>query len=153
MKRIILSCLFVFSIVGFATAQAYEGSIEYDKKKQKALVINYAFSSEAVENAFIKKMETIGYKGKEEKGFLNKDKGFLLYKNAYITDISNDKMDYIIKVERKSRKSSDEAVLYVIINKDGANALEKLDAFDMRNAKSFLNDMIPDIEAANLELR
>lgn len=153
MKKFIFCSFLILIFAAIAGAQAYEGSIEYDKKKQKALVINYAFSSEAVENAFKKKMETLGYKAKEEKGFLNKDKGFLLYKNAYITDISHDKMDYIIKVERKSRKSSDEAVLYVIINKDGANALEKLDAYDLRNAKSFLNNMIPDIEAANLELR
>ena len=153
MKRVILSCIIILCIAGFAAAQAYEGSIEYNKKKQKALVINYAYPSEAVENAFVKKMETLGYKAKEEKGFLNKDKGFLVYKNAYITDISNDRMDYIIKVERKSRKEADESVLYVIMNKDDANALEKLDAYDVGRSKSFLNNLLPDIEAANLELQ
>jgi len=55
-----------------------------------------------VENAFVKRMEKLGYKAKEEKGILNRDKGFLVFKNAYVTDISKDRLDYIIKVERKS---------------------------------------------------
>lgn len=149
-----LSGLIILVFAGIAAAQAYQGTIEYDKKKQKAFVINYSYATEAVENAIIKKMEALGYKAKEEKGFLNKDKGFLVYKNAFITDISNEKMDYIVKVERKSRKESDESVLYIIMNKtDGTNAIEKMDAYDTDHAKYFLNNLLPDIEAANLELQ
>ena len=98
-------------------------------------------------------MEKIGYRAKEEKGILNKDKGFLIFKNAYVTDISKDKMDYIIKVERKSRKESDEAVLYLIMQKGGENAMGKMVSYDIGKAKSYLNNMLPDIEAANLELQ
>ena len=154
MKRIALSGLIILLFADMALAQAYEGTIEFDKKKQKAFVINYSYPTEAVENAIIKKMETLGYKAKEEKGFLNKDKGFLVYKNAFVTDISRDKMDYIVKVERKSRKESDESVLYIIMNKtDGTNAIEKMDAYDTDQAKYFLNNLLPDIQAANLELQ
>ena len=135
------------------SAQAFEGTIEYDKKKQRAVVINYSYPPEAVENAIVKKMEQLGFKAKEEKGFLNKDKGFLVFKNAYVTDISNDRMDYIVKAERKSRKASDESTFYVIMNKDGINALETMDTYGTDRAKSFLNNMLPDIEAANLELQ
>ena len=140
-----------FSIM--ASAQAYEGTIQYDKKKQRAIIIDYPYSTEAVQNAIVKKMELLGYKPKEEKGLLNKDKGFLIYKNAYVTDINNDRMDYLIKVERKSRKEDDAAVLYIIMNKDGQNAMDVLDAYGVDRAKSFLNNMMPDIEAANLELQ
>lgn len=154
MKRIALSGLIILLFAGMALAQAYEGTIEFDKKKQKAFVINYSYPTEAVQNAIIKKMESLGYKTKEEKGFLNKDKGFLVYKNAFVTDISRDKMDYIVKVERKSRKESDESVLYIIMNKtDGTNAIEKMDAYDTDQAKYFLNNLLPDIQAANLELQ
>jgi hypothetical protein len=143
-------------VLGFsmmASAQAYEGTIQYDKKKQRAIVIDYPYPAEAVQNAIVKKMELLGYKPKEEKGLLNKDKGFLIYKNAYVTDISNDRMDYMVKVERKSRKEEDAAVLYIIINKDAQNAMDVLDAYGVDRAKSFLNNMMPDIEAANLELQ
>lgn len=143
----------MFCIAGMAVAQSYEGTIEYDKKKQKAVLIDYTYPPEAVENAIVKKMEKLGYKPKEEKGFLNKDKGFLVFKNAFITDISSDRMDYIVKVERKSRKASDESVLYVIMNKDGANALSVMDSYGVDRAKSFLNGLMPDVEAANLELQ
>jgi len=153
MRKIIYSLLNLLLFSAAASAQAYEGSIEYNKKKQPAFVIEYSYPPEAVENAIIQKMEKLGYKGKEEKGLFNKDKGFRVYKNAFITDISNKSMDYIMRVERKSRKEKDEAVLYLIINKDGENAMADFDAYDVGQAKSFLNSLLPDVEAADLELQ
>lgn len=150
-----LSLLF-FSLVLFAgavSAQAYEGSIQYDKKKQQAIAIDYAYPPEAVNNAIIQKLEKMGYKVKEEKGLLNRDKGFLVYKNIYITEISQSRMDYLIKAERKSRKASDESVLYMIMMKDGENALTTMQSYDVGNAKLFLNNLLPEIEEANLELQ
>ena len=153
MIRLYFSAI-VFTVISLSSlAQSYEGSIQYDKKKQAALVIEYAYPSEAVENAFVQRMEKLGYRVKEEKGILNRDKGFLVFKNAYVTDISQDRMDYLVKVERKSRKENDESVLYLVIQKDGENAMEKIDAYDLGRAKTYLNQMLPDIEAANLELQ
>ena len=80
---------------------AYEGSIEFSKKKQDAYIIDFPYPPEAAENALVKKMESLGYKIKEEKGMFNKDKGFRIYKSAYITSISTTAMDYVFKVERK----------------------------------------------------
>jgi hypothetical protein len=153
MKKISLLFLSFLILAAAGVAQAYEENIQYDKKKQPAIAIDYSYPSQAVENAFVQRMEKLGYRPKEEKGILNRDKGFLLFKNAYVTDISKEKMDFIIKVERKSRKESDESVLYLIMQKDGENALGKLESYDIGKAKSFLNNMLPDIEAANLELQ
>ena len=153
MKKISLLFLSVLVLAFSAFSQAYENDIQYAKKKQQGLAIDYSFPPEAVENAFVKKVEKMGYKPKEEKGILNRDKGFLVYKNIFLSDINRDRMDYMIKVERKSRKSSDESVLYMIMMKDGQNAMAVMDAYDVGNAKSFLNNMLPDIEAANLELQ
>jgi hypothetical protein len=153
MKKGILFFTIMFTLSQAISAQAYEGNVQYDKKKQQAVVIDYNYPAQAVENAFVQKMEKLGYKAKEEKGIFNKDKGFIVFKNAYVTDISADRMDYIIRVERKSRKESDESVLYVIMNKDGENAMLKMDAVNVGKAKLFLNNMLPDIEAANLEIQ
>jgi hypothetical protein len=153
MKQIFLLLVSVLTITASAWSQAYEGNTEYDKKKQQAIVIDYSFPADAVQNAIIQKMAKMGYKPKEEKGLFNKDKGFLVFKNAYVTDISGDRMDFIINVERKSRKVSDESVLYMILIKDGANALQTMGSGDIKKAKSFLNDMLPEVEAADLELR
>ena len=134
-------------------AQAYEGNIQFNKKKQDAILIEYSYPAEAVENAFVARMEKLGYRPREEKGILNRDKGFLVFKNAYITDISNDRLDYVIKVERKSRKESDDATLYLILQMGGENAMDKVESYDIGRAKQYLNSMLPDIEAAYLELK
>jgi hypothetical protein len=153
MKRSFLLLITAITISAAAWSQAYEGSVEYDKKKQQAIVIDYSFPPEAVQNAIVQKMGRLGYKAKEEKGLFNKDKGFLVFKNAYVTDISGDRMDYIINVERKSRKARDESVLYMIMNKDGSNVMMTMKPDDISKAKSFLNNMLPEVEAADLELR
>ena len=153
MRKLIpaLFALLSFSTVGFT--QAYESSTDYDKKKQTAIAIDYNYSEEAVENAISKKMETLGHNGKDEKGLFNKDKGFTVYKNASIPEISSNKLDYIIKVDQKSRKENDKSIVYLIILKDGENAISGFDGYDVDHVKSFLNNLLPDVEAANLELQ
>ena len=153
MKPIFLLFVSAITITGPVWSQAYEGNIDYDKKKQQAILIDYSYPPDAVQNAIIQKMGKMGYKAKEEKGIFNKDKGFLVFKNAYVTDISGDRMDILINVERKSRKASDESVLYMIMMKDGANALLTMEPGTINKAKSFLNNMLPEVEAADLELR
>lgn len=150
-QRMLIMIAVLFTVPVFS--QSYESNIEYGKKKQQAIAIDYAYSQEAVENAIIQKIEKMGYKAKAEKGMFNKDKGFLVFKNAFITDISDNSMDYIIKVERKSRREKDETTLYLVMNKDGENTMPAMDASGIGKAKSFLNNLIPEIEEADLELQ
>ena len=67
-------------------------------------------------------MERLGYKKKESKGFL-------VYKGAVITDISVEPADYIIKVERKSRKEKDESVVYILMSKGEENVIDRRDPY------------------------
>lgn len=152
MKKLLLSLLVALVFENIVSAQAYEGTIEYDKKKQDAFMIDYPYPPEAVENAITKKMAKLGYKPKEEKGLFNKDKGFKVYKDAFITDINADRMDYIIKVEPKSRKNQDESVVYMIIQKDGNNAKSAFDVMQVEKTKTFLSNLQPDVVAESLEL-
>lgn len=151
------SALFFFSLTVLfaanAAGQAYEDKIQYDKDKQAAIAIDYTFPIEAVENAFIERMKKLGYKAKEEKGFLNRDKGFIVFKNAYVSEISRDNLDYIIKVERKSKKESDVAVLYLFMLKKEENVVNTMSNADLAKTKRFLNNLLPDVEAAHLELQ
>lgn len=153
MKRLLFSTVVLSFFSHFLFAQAYEGTTKYNKKTQRAIMIDYSFPPEAVENAFVQKMGELGYKPKEEKGLFNSDKGFLVFKSAYITEISDQAVDYIIKVERKSRKEDDQSVLYMIMNKGDQNVLEGMNAEGVTQAKLFLNNLLPDVEAANLELQ
>lgn len=91
-------------------------------------------------------------RAKVEKGVFNKDKGFIVFKNAFLTDISEQSMDYIVKIDRKSRKEKDESTLTLIINKDDNDAMAAMDADGVGKVKSFLNNLLPEVEESNLGL-
>lgn len=153
MKKIILVPIVICMAISSVFAQAYEDKVQYDKDKQAAVAVDYAFREEALENAFIDRMRKLGYKPKEEKGFLNRDKGFLVFKNAHVPEISKDKLDYVIKVDQKNKKSVGESVLYLVILKDETNVIASMSNADIAKTKKFLNNLLPDVEAADLELQ
>ena len=152
MRKFALSLILLPAVI-ILQAQAFEDKIEYNKEKQACLVIEYNFLPQAVENAVVAKMNKLGYKGKEEKGMFNKDKGFRVYKDAMINDISSSRYDYIVNIDRKSKKESDAAVLYLVVMKDGSNALSRMNTEELSRAKSFLYNLLPEIEEAHLELQ
>ena len=151
MRKFFFSVIFL-SVYFLSNAQAKEGTIEYKKKKQECFFINYNFPPEAVENALIGKLSRMGYKGREEKGMFNKDKGFNIYKEATLTDISPGKYDYVVNIERKSKKESDETVVHLLIFNNDINALPLLSKEETRKAKTFLEDLTPEVEEAHTDI-
>ena len=151
MRKLILFTIFL-SISFLLNAQAYEGTVEYNKGKQACIVMEYNYPPEAVENAMRAKLLKLGYGGREEKGMFNKDKGFRVYKETTIGEISPDKYDFVINVERKSHKEVDETKVSLIIFKGDVNALTKLSREELEKVKSFLNNLLPEVEASNLEI-
>ena len=98
------------------------------------------------------KLAKMGYKGREEKGMFNKDKGFNIYKEATVNDISPGKYDYVISIERKSKKESDESVLYLLILNNDVNALPLLSSEEKERAKAFLEDLTLEVEDAHIDI-
>jgi hypothetical protein len=148
----LLTCLYLlFAMPGFS--QAYEGTVEYNKKKHDAFIIEYAYPPDAVENALIERMEQLGYKSKEEKGMFNKDKGFRVHKGAYVSEVHESSMDYVFKVERKSKRDKDESIVYLVILRNGDNAKSIFTSLDVEKAKTFLNNLQPKVESAHLDLQ
>lgn len=125
--------------------QAYESKVEYLKKQQETFAIDFPYPPSVVEAALVEKLEKMGYKTKESKGFR-------VYKGAIISSISSESMDYVFRVERKSRREKDETVVFMMINKADANMMSLLDSDVKTQAKLFLNDMAPYMEAYNLEV-
>jgi hypothetical protein len=144
-------CLLAIALAG--RSQAYEGSVQFDKKKQPALVMDYDFSTQAVTNAFVGYIESLGFKAREEKGIFNRDKGFVVFRNALVPELHPERIDYIFKVEKKSRKEDEASVLYLVLNRDNANLLQSLKPEDLTRIKKFLSGFTPQIEAASLELQ
>jgi hypothetical protein len=135
--------LLFLSYAGFS--QSYEGSVEYMKKDQKAVIMEFPFAPSIVEDAIVQKMEKMGHKKKESKGFL-------VYRNVVLADISSEPADYMIKVERKSRKEKDESVVYILMNRGEENIIERADALVNSNVKTFLHKLSPEVESYNLDL-
>jgi hypothetical protein len=151
MRKLILFTIFL-SVSFLVKGQAHEGSVEYNKGKQACIVMEYNYPPEAVENAMRAKLLKLGYGGKEEKGMFNKDKGFRVYKETTVGEISPNKYDYAINIERKSHKEADETIVSLVIFKDDANALSKLSSDELEKVKSFLNNLLPEVEASNIEI-
>jgi len=140
------SILVVVFIFLSASAQSYEGTVEWQKKDEKAIVMEFPYPPSVVEDAIIDKMDKMGYKKKESKGFL-------IYKDAVLKEISSEPADYMIKVERKSRKDKDESVVYFMVNRNNENILARNDALVNSNAKTFMDRLTPDVDAFHLEVQ
>ncbi|MDX1956490.1 MAG: hypothetical protein SFU20_13245 [Chitinophagaceae bacterium] len=130
---------FVFS------QQAYESKVEYLKKAQETFAIDFPYPPSVVEAALVEKLEKMGFKAKESKGFR-------VYKGAIIQSISGESLDYVFRVEKKSKREKDESVIFMMINKADANMMGMLDSDVKTQAKTFLNDLSPFMEAYNLEV-
>jgi len=140
---ILLSILLSLAIV--VNAQSREGSIEYLKKDYKAMVVEFPYSPSVVEDAITSRMEKLGYKKKTSKGFL-------VYKNAVLSEISSEPADYMIKVERKSRKEKDESVVHFVMLRVDEDILGRNDALINSNARTFMDRLVPEVDAYNLDL-
>lgn len=145
MKKLTLFLLGLGLTLTIFSQQAYESKVEYLKKTQETFAIDFPYPPSVVEAALVEKLEKMGYKAKESKGFR-------VYKGAIISQISSESMDYVFRVERKSRKEKDEAVVFMMVNKADANMMSLLDSDVKTQAKLFLNDMAPYMEAYNLEV-
>ena len=120
--------------------QVYESKIDYNKTSQAAVVAEYKYSEEIVQKTLRDKLERMGYK-------IRNTRGFLVITNAVISSISSKPLDYAFKVERKSKREKNIALLSVIVNENEMNAT----ADNSEKLKSFLSELIPSIEATNVD--
>lgn len=121
-------------------AQAYESKVDYNKIQQAGILNEYNYQEQIVEKTLRDKLEKLGYK-------IKNSRGFLVISNAILSDVSNKPFDYAFKTERKSKKEKDITVLSAVINENGVNVT----ADNSSRLKSFLTDLTPSIEAVNVD--
>ena len=149
-----ISLLLVGLFVSTAVlAQPYEGKVEYDKKRQDAFLCDYAASAEAVDLAIVKYFQGLGYKPVEEKGLFNKDKGFKTFKDAFVNDVTDEKQDYLVKVESRSKKSTEGATLTLVIMKSLVNQKTDMKEDEIRKVKRFMSSLEASVQREYLELQ
>ncbi|MBX3256326.1 MAG: hypothetical protein KF862_19475 [Chitinophagaceae bacterium] len=114
--RVFFLLLFAFLFHSpFSIAQVSEGEIEFSGIKRTVKKMEINNESDIVEQAIKNKMAKMGYKPKESKGWLT-------FKDVDNAEISDERCDLYIKVDRKSRKEKDVSVVHFFTSKPNEHA-------------------------------
>ncbi len=136
---------FITLLLAIATAQisycqAYDGTADYNKKSQAAVLIEYKYPQETVEKALKDKLELQGLK-------LKSNKSYIVAYNSVISNISSNQIEYAFMVDRKSKREKETTVITLVMNIADVNAT----ADNAAKAKDFLNELGISIDALNVE--
>jgi hypothetical protein len=128
-----------------ALAQSRTETVSYLKINRQAVVNEIPFAEKTVRDAIDSKMQQLGYKGKDSKGFT-------VYKGVKIAELGNESYDLYFMADKKNRKDKDNSVLTLMISKGfEVFAADSTDAALMSNAKEYLNNIKTMIAAYDLD--
>lgn len=143
MKKTILFCS-VLLLCAISYGQAYEGTVEYQKKQQSAAVIELPYPPSVVNAAM---NDFLSKKGRS-KG--NDIKGFTTFRNTQPASNDSSNADLYFKTERKSRKQKDITMVSLLLAPVETSA-DSLTHMDMNEAKTYLNSLAGSIGDYGLE--
>ena len=140
--------LFAFKITTYCQAQSYEGKLEYQKTLQQVAMIELPYKTDVVEDAIKEYLAKKGLKS-------SSSKGFDVFRGAKLDDADADPSDLYFKIERK-KKDKEYTVISLLptkANQDilGRPATDSTGQID--KAKSFLNNLVPYIDAHNTDVQ
>jgi hypothetical protein len=143
MKHILLLSYMLFITV-LIFGQAKEGTVKFQRTQQPAAVIELPYSPDMVRAAM---NDYLSKKGKSKGNDL---KGFTTFRN---TQLLQHNADLYFRVERKNNQENGNATVSLLLTspKAGNENMDNLHYLNMEQAKIFLNDLAPAIEAYNLE--
>lgn len=146
-RTILLFCLLL--TISIAYGQAQKGSVSYQKRQQTAAVIELPYTPNIVMAAL---NDYLSKKGRSKSTDL---KGFTTYRNT--TPVANDSTnaDLYFKVERKSRQDKETTIVSLLLTMPSDETTNPTNQhyLNMDEAKVYLNELTPAIEAYNLELQ
>jgi hypothetical protein len=146
MKKLVVLCLGIL-LTFAAAAQARTADVEYLKINRQAIVTEMPFAEKTVRKTIEDKMTKLGYKGKDTKTYT-------MYSGVKLAELGPDAYDLYFMVDRKSRKEKEIAVVTMLVSKGlDAFVTESTDATVMSNAKTFVNNLVPNVVAYDLELQ
>ncbi len=126
-------------------AQSEITTVNYLKIDRQAVANEIPFSEKTIMKAIDNKMQQMGYKGKDTKGFT-------VYKAVRLPELGSANYDLYFIAERKSRRNKENSTVTLMISKGEENfATVKDDAALMDNAKKYLENILPMITTYDLE--
>ena len=146
MKSIfIITCVLLQASMALGQAQA--GEVEYNKRQAPAAIIELAGTPEMVNKVLAEQLSKKGWSKSAEV------KGFAIYRSSLPLHNDSTLADLFFKTERKSRKEKDVTMLALMLTtqQDGAPG-SRVRFLSMEEAKAYLDDLLPVLIAANLEI-
>ena len=146
MKKVI--CFLSMSLIAVTMlGQAQNGSVVHQKVRHDAAVIELPYTPDMVNAAL---NDYLSKKGKSKGEDI---KGFTTYRNTQPVMDDSVNANLYFKVERKSRKEKDKAVVSLLLRTPDENStMQKVHHLDMEEAKTYLNELMPAFVAYDLEL-
>ena len=145
MKQFLLLILVSFINIA-ANAQSQTGITTFNKSPQPSVIYNLPFSEEAVSNGVENKMSTFGKP--------KKVKGFSMYKNVLVPEISNEPLTIYFNAEKKSNRDNDNTVLTLILSNEFDRFYSPEENSSLfAKAVTYLNSFEAPVAAASLELQ
>lgn len=148
MRKILLLLTLVAFIQLEARSQAFPTRIDFQKTQQSGAAIQLPYASGTVEDAVKDYMTKKGYKS-------SSTKGFIVFRSVPLDSADVDLSDLYFTIERKSRKESDVSVITLLPAKKNEDLLTRSQADSTRidRARSFLDNMAPQVEAYQVQLQ
>ena len=127
-------------------AQAQEGVVAYQKTQQHAAIIHLPYSSDVVNDALNDYLSKKGTKSDQLKGFKS-------FRNTRLSENDTVHADLYFKVARKSRDEKGKTTISLLVGmpNEGIAQRNPSTSITTEQAKEVLNQLVPVIEAFNLE--
>jgi hypothetical protein len=144
MRSLCLSLVAILS--SFISFGQYFTDIEWQKQKIPAVQTSVPYSQAIAEDAIKLEMGKLGYTPTSEKGGL-------FYKSVKIAEIGPDAYDLLFKVQRKGRRESESADIYLSVSRGNNNYVQPNDTDSLpATVKRFSARFGPWTEAQALEV-
>ncbi len=145
MNKFALLLFVLVAGAGSVISQSTATSVTYNKIVQPALMLELPYDVSVSEGFIIDNLKKTGYNA-ETKGKLfwkqNKLDGYYVFKDVRLQGASQSS-DLYFKVERKSKRSKDQSVIYLLAGTGGEQFIsESSDPTTYRAAMDFLNGFV-----------
>lgn len=145
MKKIIYTLSAILLLNVSVSSQARYIFIDFKDAQRPGIQNEYSYPDRTVTNAIDDKLVKMGYKGRNVKGYT-------FYKGVTLPELGSQPYDLYFKVDRKSRKEKDNAVVTMLIATDNENFItDSSDSNTINNAKNFLDNLMPAVAAYDLQ--
>jgi hypothetical protein len=141
-----IAILTLILIANTVNSQISEGTATFNKIERTAVVGNFNYAPEVVKAVILEDMKYNGFIKSSE------TKGYKLFPGILFTQISQEKIDFYLKVD-DVKNEKDQSIVYILISKGGENFINNsTDPDAIRNCIAYLQGLIPKFEANQLEI-